>query len=57
MHLSVLHGLHLPERHKRGSMLMHPDFPIEQMVRSTDPGMRSQLSQDAYSLRVMRLFL
>lgn len=43
---SVLRKSSRLERTAQGSMLMHPDFPLEQMVRSKDPAMRSQLSRE-----------
>ncbi|MCC7326842.1 MAG: hypothetical protein IT521_08580 [Burkholderiales bacterium] len=51
VNLRVLEGKHSPEQVVHGATLMHPDFPIEQMVRGKDAATRSRLKQELWQLQ------
>jgi len=51
---SGLQSLQLREGAVRGPTLMHPEFPIEQMLRSKDETVQGQLSQEIWRQRLVR---
>jgi predicted membrane GTPase involved in stress response len=51
---SVLQTLQQREDAVRGPILMHPEFPIEQMLSSKDETVQSQLSQEIWRPRLVR---